>query len=360
MTRLAKRIVILVAAVLLVGGGISAAVLFGSNHNDQAPVTPAAPEAESSGQSIQALNSLTGEPISAEAAGLKPTAIIVENAKQALPQWGLSSADIVYETLAEGGITRNLAMFADSSSIPKVGPVRSVREYFPALACPSDALFVHFGGSDTGYQAIQQCGLSDIDGLKTSSAFGQDPSRVSRGKEHSYYTSSSQLLPAVQANGIDMQQTNESAFLFGSTGYTDGQADSVSFAFSDYCPAEFVYDPASGKYLKSEFGQPQTDANNDQQIAVKNVMLLYADISNHPDGSGRQQIAFDQGGSGYYFSEGQYTKVRWNKQTDKENIHLMDMEGSAVNVHPGQTWVCILPQSAKQTTEILPAQTEAE
>ena len=111
-------------------------------------------------------NPLTGEAgYNEELIGNRPVMVVVENHSQARPQWGLTSSDIVFEMVAEGGITRMILMYADASRLPdKIGPVRSTRHYFLDLAEGYDAIFTHFGQSTYAKQQLQNHDIDNING----------------------------------------------------------------------------------------------------------------------------------------------------------------------------------------------------
>ena len=155
-------------------------------------VDVASSEPVSSVSGNYAVNPLTGlNDLAPSASGKRPVTVMVSNIKIALPQYGLSKADICYEVLAEGGITRIMAVFADKNNIPKTGPVRSVRDYYVDLTEGMDGILVHFGGSPKGYSVIESYGTDDVDGMTASAAFEQDAALASsKGREHSFFTSS--------------------------------------------------------------------------------------------------------------------------------------------------------------------------
>ena len=311
---------------------------------------------ESSSEPVAVINPLTGEDgFSTSAVGKRPVAVMVSNIKQSLPQWGISDADIVYEAVTEGGITRLMCMYADPDAVPKVGPTRSVREYYPQFSEPFHALFVHFGGSTTGYDALKEYNIEDIDGMVFSgTSFLQDKERASSGvgREHTFYTSTELLKPAIEKKGFSMSYNCPQAFNFVKEGesasLTGGAAEKATVRFSGYTTAVFDYDQASGKYLKSQYGQPHIDANNQKQVAVDNVVILYSPTSQ----IGNTYLTrYDlTGGQGYYLSKGKYEAINWSKGSYNSMFKFTDSEGVSVSFNTGKTWVCVVPNSEKGAT----------
>lgn len=307
--------------------------------------------ATSSEEDKGAVNPITGEyGFQENALGTRPYAVMVSNIKAALPQSGLYSADMCYEVLAEGGITRVMAVFANKNKVPKIGPVRSVRDYYVDLAEGLDAILVHFGGSPKGYSVIKSYGTDDIDGLSTSAAFNQDKSRASqRGREHSFYTESNLLNPITKSKDYKTSRSEYSMFKFVDE---DAEADmssgvtatSITVPFSGYCKATFDYDSKTKKYLKGQFDDKQIDANNDKQLSVKNVFVLYTTVSKIPgDKHGRISVGLESG-KGKYISNGQMIDITWEKGEHDEAITFYDTDGRDLKVNRGKSWVCIVPK----------------
>lgn len=124
------------------------------------------PEESSEPEPAGPINPLTGEADYPESAvGKRPVTVMVNNIDAAVPHRGLSAADVIYEVVVEGGITRMMAVFADPDAVPYTGPVRSVRHYYTDFAYPYDPIFVHFGGSKPGKAAVADRGLDNVDGL---------------------------------------------------------------------------------------------------------------------------------------------------------------------------------------------------
>ena len=181
------------------------------------PSKPSSSESSSDPEEPQILNPLTGEEgFSEEAVGKRPVAVMVNNIGQALPQRGLAEADILYEVVVEGGITRLMAVYADPYDIPYVGPVRSARHYYISIALPMNALYVHFGGSPAAYQYISQYGVDDVDGMYTQSGvFYQDMDRAAAvGREHSFFINGESILSVLEGKGVDIQGEAAAPFAF--------------------------------------------------------------------------------------------------------------------------------------------------
>lgn len=319
-----------------------------SSSGGTAPVSSAAQQPVSSASPQGNFNPLTGEHNLPDAAvGKRPVSIMVSNIKKALPQYGLSKADICYEVLAEGGITRIMAVFSDYQNIPTVGPVRSVRDYFVDLAAPHNTIFAHFGGSPKGYEVIKSRDIDNIDGITLLSAFQQDKQlAASKGREHSFFMTASTLKKGLDKKKYTTSGETPAAFKFADSpaNATMGSetAGTIKVPYSGYCTATFDYDAATGKYKKEEFGAKHMDAGAGKQIAVQNVIVVKTSCTPVPgDKSGRIQVALSSG-SGYYFTGGKATPINWKKGSYQKPFVFTDKSGNEISVAPGQTWVSVV------------------
>ena len=140
---------------------------------------PASSEESSQPEETVIRNPLTGEAgFSEDAVGMRPVTVMINNIGQALPQRGIAAADVMFEIVVEGGITRMMGVYADIDSIPYVGPVRSARHYYVSLSEGLNAIYTHFGGSPAAYNYISQYGVDDVDGQYATDAFYQDTWRA--------------------------------------------------------------------------------------------------------------------------------------------------------------------------------------
>ena len=254
---------------------------------DVSVIAPVAPEPEP--EPAPYVNPLTGEGTETDLSPNRPVAIMLNNLKKALPQLGVSQADIIYEVVAEGGITRMLGVFQSVEGVGEIGSVRSARDYFVSLALGHDAVFLHAGGSYKAYIFIKSHGVTALDcvnGPYEGSLFWRDPDRrKSMGLEHSVLTSGEaiqELLPTYSRVELEHKAGYDAGLTFLSEGELvqgDEPARRVEVRFSRYKTGVFTYDEASGLYRIEEFDAPYVDGNTGEQVAVKNVLVLFTDIS---------------------------------------------------------------------------------
>ena len=300
------------------------------------------------------VNPLTGEGCAQDISQNRPVAIMLNNLKKALPQLGVSQADIIYEALAEGGITRMLGVFQSVEDVGDIGSVRSARDYYVSLALGHDAIFLHAGGSPGAYTAIQNWGVSAFDcvnGPYEGTLFWRDSQRKkSMGYEHSVLTSGETIQKLLPTYSVRLE--HKEGYTYPQTFLPEGQkaqgdsAKSVTITFSTYKTGLFTYDPDSGLYLVSEYGQPYVDGNTGQQVAVKNVLVLRTSVSNlSGDDAGRQSIRTTGTGEGLFFCDGTVQSITWSKEKNSSPLTYYTADGQPLKLGVGKSYVNLVGTS---------------
>lgn len=328
---------------------------------DAAPVVedPAPPVVEIPPEPQFAVNPLTGTTdLDFAYEKTRPVAIMINNLKQALPQMGVLSADIIYEAIAEGGITRLLAIYQNPYKVSMIGSVRSARHYFLDLAQNHNAVFLHYGGSPQAYKELKIRKINSFDGITNSTLFYRDSLRqTTMGKEHSAMTSGERIRQAIDSARFEknMAESFPKMLRFNETETPAGTLPTTFLKIS-YSPTSIVsykYDEQSGNYLRFQYNNmPHVDGLTHEQLNFKNVLILYCKttaIAN--DKEGRLDLDLISEGSGYYFSFGTYCKIRWSKTSHSTPFALSLEDGSPLLVNPGKTMINIVPLSSKLSLE---------
>lgn len=296
------------------------------------------------------INPLTGEGCETDIGQMRPIAIMINNLKKALPQQGVSQADLIYEVPAEGGITRMLAVFQSVEGVGEIGSVRSAREYYVALAAGLDSIYLHAGGSDGAYIAIKNWGVTALDcvnGPYEGTLFWRDPERRrTAGLEHSVLTSGDkicELLPTYTKLRLEHKEGYTAPFQFTGDSPTvgGGPAKQVSIVFSTYKTGQFEYDEESGLYFASQYGAPYVDGNTDQQIAVRNVLVLRAKMR-VVDNEGRLSVDLVGSGSGQLICDGRVVDITWHKAGNTEPMTFQTADGKPLELGVGRTYINIV------------------
>ncbi len=277
----------------------------------------------------------------------RPVAIMINNIYDSLPQRGLSSADIIYEMVTEGGITRIMAVYTDYRTVPMTGPVRSARDQFIQLMFPLNAIYVHIGTSIYATEMLNYYAYQNIDGIYLgSTAFYFDTERAKdRDTEHCWYVNGDLITAGIAQVGISDQGALRPVFNFidptaESVVLEGGEAANIAFRFSGYTDAAFTYDPITNRYFKFEFGIPQIDDNNGQQISFDNVFVLGTDVNFKPDDFCTD---FDfSSGTGYYFTGGKFIAIKWEKGEPLDPLVLTNLDGTPLEVNCGQSYVAFI------------------
>jgi len=301
------------------------------------------------------INPLTGMGTWTDVSNNRPIAIMINNIRTGLPQHGISRADIIYETMVEGGLTRNLAVFQDISSVGIIGSIRSARPYFVDIAQGHDAILMHAGGSPDTIRLIRSRKINNIDDLngpRGRNVFFRDQSRRSRlGSEHSLMTSGERIANELAGFGYRLEHEPDYKhtlrFLADGIPVRGFSATRVDVVFSGAKSTTFIYDEASNLYYVEQYGMPSIDANDDTQLSVTNVIVINTSISNIPgDNRNRQRVITEGTGSGYYINGGKNTEITWtrNRITDPFTFTLPDT--SILDLGTGRTYICIIPLSA--------------
>lgn len=300
-----------------------------------------------------AVNPLTGLYIEEAAAKARPVAIMINNIRQALPQSGISEADVIYETLAEGNITRLLALFQNPTS-EKIGPVRSARHYYLDLAFNHDAIYIHYGGSQQAYDAISTLKADNLNGLSSLDTlmFWRDPERMKKKGmyEHSVYTSGEKIQLGWEKQKLrkEIDESWQQMLYFAEEEVTPQgtAADQVDLPFTTQITTSFTYDPENKVYKRFQYNGPHIDENNGEQLTTKNIIVQYATITHIPgDKEGRRDVKLVAQGKGVYITNGFSMPITWKKESHKSPTLYYDESGKLLEINKGKTWIIIFPDN---------------
>lgn len=296
-------------------------------------------------------NPLTGEPgYNEKAVGKRPAAVMINNIKASLPQYGIDSADIIYELPVEGGITRLMGIYADYTNIPYICSVRSCRYYYPIIAYGMDAFYCHWGMDKTiALDTLNRLEIDRFDGndssLGAGTVFVRDAEREETyASEHTGALDGSELESAVSEMGYrtEINEINKNgAFIFNSPDSPVVPEGSVcmkaELTFSPEYFSTFIYDSEKETYLKFHSGTEHCDGKSGKQLAFKNVFALETEMSIR---NSKKLLDIDlSGGDGYYISMGRAVPIRWSKESDENPIKFFDKNGNEITVNAGKSYI---------------------
>lgn len=310
-------------------------------------IEPEVPEIEEVDLTGLAINPLTGNYIPEEVAVRRPIGIMINNHNKAQPQSGLSQADVIYETLVEGGIARLFAVYKDFDA-EKIGPIRSARHYYLDFSFDLDALYVHYGQSpqaDVAFGTLNAPNMNGLSYLDTIMCF-QDPDRV---RPHSTYTSYEGLMKAWDREKYrtDYNEGFVNKFKFSDDvlELEDGDnASKVTLDYSYYQYAWFDYDEETKTYLRNQFGGPHIDIETGEQLAFDNVIIQIADLWKIAgDTEGRLDAGLVSDGEGYYITHGKAIPITWSKSSHYDPTQYYTESGEQLEMNTGKTWISVFP-----------------
>jgi hypothetical protein len=286
----------------------------------------------------------TGEEVSKDIAAQPAFMSIIENSPAARPQSGFTEADIVFEAMAEGGITRCLALYQKESS-PKIGPVRSMRTYFIDIAYEYNLPFAHCGASHDAYDRIRAEKPMNLDEMFNSSYFWRD--KAIKVQEHSLYTSSEKLVKLAAEKGYNKVQSSQLKF---DKNYWDklnsSKANIVNIKFNGSYSTSYVL--KDGLYYKSMNNKTTLNKEDSKAVAVKNIVIQNVNYRTRPNEAYIDADLVGQG-NGYIMSDGKTIKVTWSKADLKSQTIFKDEQGNVVPLNAGKTWWHLLDQNSKLT-----------
>lgn len=282
---------------------------------------------------------LTGVASERETNG-RAVAVMINNHPKARPQSGLTKADIVYEILAEGDVTRYLAVF-QSERPGNIGPVRSARDYYIDIAKGLHAIYIAHGYSPEAKEMLESGYIDNLNGMfYDGTLFKRSSSRVA---PHNSYITYKNVLKGVKENNYSMDQTPP-AFTFlteeerENVKGSDAKSVMISYSPSGISDSIFEFNASIGKYKRFSGGEQTIDLESDEPVLLDNIFIVEAAHS-VIDSAGRNEIDFLSGGNGYLLQMGKVIEVEWKN----DNGRIIPMkDGAVVPFAPGKTWVNVV------------------
>ncbi|MEA1940308.1 MAG: DUF3048 domain-containing protein [Candidatus Caldatribacteriota bacterium] len=272
--------------------------------------------------------------------GSRPISVMVENSEGARPQTGLDKASIVYEVLAEGGITRFLAIYCDQES-EIVGPIRSARPYFVSKSLEHQAIYVHIGGSEEAYSFIKEEKIDDINEFVDFQPFWRSKDR---NPPHNLYSSTVKLRKEANKLGyIEMIKKQIYQFEVDRNEILNGKkVNSIVIPYNINYSVKYIYEPESIKYLRYMNNEPHIDSKTKKQLTVDNIVIQFVPTK-VIDEEGRLSIDFIGEGRGLLFFKGGSEEIIWKKEDLKSRTVFYYKQGDRIALTPGNVWLQIVP-----------------
>lgn len=295
---------------------------------------------------------LTGLPVSSNIANRRPVAVMIDNLRpDARPQSGLDKASVVFETLAEGGITRFMAVFLDHDAA-MIGPVRSTRLYYNSWAGSLGVLFGHDGGNVDALQQLPHLStVFDEDATFAGNAYWRSSARLA---PHNEYTSTTRLRLYAQGHGASLTGARYS--LPHKSDAPRSQRSNhftlnIQFSYGDY-NVSWQYDPIANDYLRSMGGAPHVDAVTGRQLRAKNVVVMFTEETSayDPFTVGAIHLRTTGTGKATVYEDGTAISGTWSQATPIGRLQWLDSGGNPIKLNRGVTWVEVVPTGNSVTT----------
>jgi hypothetical protein len=272
-------------------------------------------------------------------------AVMIENHPDARPQAGLAQAKLVYEVLAEGAITRMLAVYDLTENLEHIGPVRSARPYYIDIAREFNALYAHSGGSPDALDRLRvEKDIIDLNEFfaRNSKYFWR---RAGFYAPHNLYTSSARLVDA--ATEYQLATSTVSSWQFKDDIASDQRSASSTDIMIDYSKnllsrVEWKYNPASNDYTRWQSGEVHYDENG-AALTAKNVVVQVV-ATKVLDEVGRKKMDLIGSGKATVFQDGQVIVGKWERPSLNSRTRYYNENGPEIAFNRGQTWVQLVPE----------------
>ena len=337
MSRRSKAIAAITAGVIVIGGGAVAFIFFGDELGDKIPLLENITEPDTC--------PLNGEePSNADLIGRPAVAVKVENAQLAYPLSGLQNAELVYEEVVEGGVTRFMAIYHCTDS-EKVGPVRSARAVDPGIMIPITQILAYSGQNAPVLKALEEADIVRIDESNAKGSMERIP-REGLSSEHTLYVDTKKVRE-VASDKFD-EPPPEEVFAFGDL-EKDGtkSGKQVSISFSDFTKVRYEF--SGGTYKRFQPTDAPFELEEGGQLEVDNVLIEEHEVNNSEtivdvEGNPSTEIADETGrGTAVLFRDGRAVVGSWVRRSTDELVRFETKSGDQMVFKPGNVWIHLVP-----------------
>lgn len=270
----------------------------------------------------------------------QPLIVVVENHPRSRPHSGLEEADVIYEVLAEGGITRLLALFVDN--IPEeIGPVRSARDYLAQISADHHALLLHAGASPGGYARLSAADVDNIDEISNSKYYWRNKKR---NRPHNLYTGKDKIFNYLM---VQDRKIDSSSYKFRMISKENEQQakliDEINiYYWGDYL-VTYVFNPEENNYMRYMQKKPHVNAQG-SQLKAENILIIRAS-TDVIDSVGRLSVDLYHGGELKLIKSGKLIDGYWRRENGQ--IKIFDNKDNELLLNSGKTWIQVIPDSVK-------------
>ncbi|MDD3369879.1 MAG: DUF3048 domain-containing protein [Lachnospiraceae bacterium] len=301
----------------------------------------------------------TNEATTADKANLRPLAVMMPTDLEAQPSYGIGQAEVLYEIMEEGNISRQMAIIPGWTNLSRIGNLRSCRLYYIPIAKEWDPILIHFGGVAYMKGTIDGPDVNNISGTYEYGTGGKAPGAgfffrsTDRTAPHNAYISADGVKKACTRLGYQTSLRdayyNAKHFTFAERTNTLSQygADAMSATKIDlskvfsYTKSTLTYNAADGLYYKNLHGKAQVDARTGKQLTFANVVVQNTTWSQLDKKGYLSFNVQDNTQDGYYFTKGKCIHITWQKGSDYSPTIYYDDNGQEVEFNTGKTYIAI-------------------
>jgi len=340
-----KLSIILGIILLLIAAGGTATALYFMNQSDEVVATKPTPKPTPPPEAPKYYSPLSGNLVETEAATHQAvTGIMMENSPDARPQSGLKDSGVVFEAIAEGGITRFLVLYQEQKP-QLIGPVRSVRQYYVDWVAGFNASVAHVGGSAAALKEVRNGSYRDIDQFFNASTYWRATDRYA---PHNVYTSFEKIDALNAKKGFTTSEFT--GFTRKESVATTPAASSIDVKISGpLFNSHYNYNAATNTYDRSQAGKPHLDRESGQISPRVVIAMKVNQVKVFEDGY-REQIQAIGSGAATIFQDGTVQEVTWKKASKTGQITFTDAAGVDVPLARGQTWISAIPNGSGSVT----------
>lgn len=290
---------------------------------------------------------LTGQEINPDVLNRRPIAVMIENYWEARPQSGIDKADVVYEILAEGGITRFMAIY-HQNDCNEIGPVRSARPYFIQRVLEYDPMYAHVGGTPQALDDIKKYQIPDLsETFLGTKVFWRSSERPA---PHNTYTSTIKMRQYAKDNGYE-KNVDIPAFSFLKEGEVNKGGQDAKKVKIDYPTNEnkviYDYDPATKLYNRSHATGIHKDKVTGKQLTAQNILIQFLPYKLIDPKGGYLAMEMNGQGKAMLVTQGKIYTGKWSKKGERGRTIFKADDGSEFKLNPGQTWIEVVPTETK-------------
>lgn len=299
---------------------------------------------------------LTNEWVSADVGKLRPLAVMIPNDKSALPHYNISNADVLYECLVEGEMTRLMGIFGDWTNLERVGNIRSCRDYYVYWAFEWDAIYCHAGGPFYIDEVIGRKDTNNINALVAPAGVFYRTS--DRSAPQNLYLDGADIVAEANRLGYELtpraSYSDDTHFQFTSIAkpnnleeYGSEAVNATKIDLANAYPVTqtwFEYNAGDGLYYRFQkpSGGAHIDAATEEQLAFKNVLIQFTYHEVRDDNGYLAFQCSDTSRDGWYFTNGKGIHVNWKKTSDYGATRYYDDNGKEITLNTGKTMICIV------------------